>query len=151
MPEQALEIQRCATSQIPALRRMLADAGLPDEDVHAEMAAGFLLAIRDGEICGAIGMEQYGSDGLLRSLVVDPGYRGEQLGRTLVDALEREAVKRGVRTLYLLTDTAEDYFPRLGYALFDRQSVPTGIRATAQFRELCPASAACLRKTLVLA
>ena len=142
-------IGNCKPTLITELRRMLVASGLPDNDVGPDMAGDFLVATDDaGRVCGAIAMEQYGEDGLLRSLVVDPELRRMSLGKHLVDALEQEAVSRGVRTFYLLTNTAESYFPRLGYLPTERSSVPESIRNTSQFRELCPASAACFRKLL---
>jgi len=50
--------------------------------------------------------------------------------------------------LYLLTTTAETFFVRCGYEVIDRAAVPEEIRATAEFRDLCPASSLCMKKRL---
>jgi amino-acid N-acetyltransferase len=71
------------------------------------------------------------------------------LGQELVRRLEREAVADGVTVLVLLTQTAEPFFSRLGYVAIDRESAPAEIKASAEFRLLCPASAVCMSKALI--
>jgi amino-acid N-acetyltransferase len=51
------------------------------------------------------------------------------------------AEERGLRALYLLTMTAEHYFPRFGFAPVERGAVPAEIATTLEFRSACPASA----------
>jgi amino-acid N-acetyltransferase len=108
-----------------------------------------LYVARDEErIVGAIGLEGNAPDVLLRSLVVAPAVRGNGVGRALVEHAEREARARGVRALHLLTTTAESFFARAGYVRADRAAAPASIRATQEFRTLCPDSAACMRREL---
>ena len=52
----------------------------------------------------------------------------------------------GIRDVYLLTTTAEHYFPRLGFACVDRECVPAAVRTSAEFTGACPASAVVMRK-----
>lgn len=144
-------IGRCEADDLGRLRTLLAEAGLPVADVDETLLDGLLVARSGGRMVGAIGLQAAGADGLLRSLVVDPGCRGRGLGVALLTALEGRAVERGIRRLYLLTDTAAGFFPRHGYQRADRDAVPGVIAATAEFRELCPASAVCLAKTLPVA
>lgn len=109
----------------------------------------FLVAEREGSVVGAAACEPAGqTHGLLRSLVVAPEFQGRGLGERLVAEIEAVASKQGIRTLYLLTETAEGFFHTLGYAAADRREAPQEIRATSEFTRLCPASAACLRKHL---
>lgn len=53
-----------------------------------------------------------------------------------------------MRTLYLLTDTAEAFFERLGYTRVARETVPLGIQQTEEFSSLCPDDAAVMKKEL---
>ena len=55
---------------------------------------------------------------------------------------------RGVAEIYLLTNTAERFFERVGYQRMPRDSAPAAIRTTQEFAALCPASAALMRKRL---
>lgn len=135
--------------RLPELSRLLSDAGLPAEDLDEAKLEHFLVA-EDGEgrFGGAVGLELADDAALLRSLVVDPGRRGEGLGGLLVAAIENAARSAGVSTMYLLTDTAAGFFPGLGYRETERDAAPHGIRETSEFRELCPDSAVCFAKRL---
>ncbi len=45
-------------------------------------------------------------------------------------------------SIYGLTTTAEAFFVKRGYERVDRTEMPEAIRDTAEFRELCPETAA---------
>ncbi|MGE3297944.1 MAG: arsenic resistance N-acetyltransferase ArsN2 [Porticoccaceae bacterium] len=108
-----------------------------------------LLGIRDGgRLVGVVGVEVYGSVGLLRSLAVEPNRRHSGLGGSLVSNAEAWAAKQGVKTLYLLTTTAAPFFAGRGYEAVPRTEAPAAIAATAQFSDLCPASSTFMRKVL---
>lgn len=121
--------------------------GLPAEDVQSGPGC-FYVGYRDGDPVGVGGIEAYGGDGLLRSVVVERPKRGAGVGTALCDALEARAADDGVETLYLLTTTAAGFFAGRGYVETDRGDVPDAVRSTAEFEELCPESATCLRKSL---
>jgi amino-acid N-acetyltransferase len=56
--------------------------------------------------------------------------------------------ERGMNALYLLTQTAEHYFPRFGFERVARESVPAEIAETLEFKSACPASAVAMAKAL---
>jgi len=95
-----------------------------------------------------VGLEVYGNCALLRSAVVDAGRRGSGLGIDLVESLLRRAGTRGVREIYLLTTTAEHFFPRFGFARISRGDVAPAVRASEEFRGACPDSAVAMRRVL---
>jgi amino-acid N-acetyltransferase len=131
-----------------AIVRLLKEARLPHADLTPQHLEHFLV-LREGDaIVGVVGMEVRGAAGLLRSLAVAEGRRGGGAASALVDALEARARDSGLRTLYLLTTTAEGFFARRGYAPADRAAVPDAIRETPEFRAICPDSAACLSRQL---
>ena len=129
----------------PAIAAMLRAAKLPPEDFAAHL--GHFLVARVGEtVVGAIGLEVCAPDGLLRSLVVAPAYRGGGLGGELVRRLERAAAGWGVERFWLLTTTAETFFARRGFRVTPRGEVPAEIAATHEFKSLCPATAICMAR-----
>ena len=65
-----------------AIRTLLAEAELPSEDFGQHLQH-FLVARKNGDLIGAVGLEIYGAAGLLRSLVVATTYRGQGLGLKL--------------------------------------------------------------------
>lgn len=140
---------RAATGvDLPTAQSWLADAGLPAEDLSAAHMQDFFLAEVDDRLAGMIGIENLGSVGLLRSLVVHRDDRGSGVGTKLVAALEAHAAEAGIDALWLLTIDADRYFSRLGYEVMDRSRAPEAIRLTAEFSSLCPGDAALMRKIL---
>jgi len=106
----------------------------------------FLVAERDGAIVGVIGLERYGTHALLRSAAVDAAVRGTGLGAMLVGDVLDLAARRGVEELWLLTTTAERWFPRFGFEVVARHEVPLAVQASREFQGACPASATVMRR-----
>lgn len=137
-----------------AVERLLAGADLAIAGVDgllAEHPADFVVAddpARPGELAAVAGLEVRGDTALLRSVAVRPEWRQHGLGRELVRRLVCVAESRGLDALYLLTTTAEHYFPRFGFERIDRQAVPPEIAATLEFKSACPASAVAMAKPL---
>jgi amino-acid N-acetyltransferase len=131
-----------------AARGLLAAANLPTSDLTDEQLAKFFYCGPATAPSALIGLEIYGAEALLRSLVVDPTVRSKGLGSALVERAEAHAATHGVGTLYLLTTTAEDFFARRGYHRIDRTVAPAAIRTTREFAGLCPASSAFMFKRL---
>lgn len=140
-----LDLRAADTQTVDRVADLLRRNDLPASDVTAHPER-FVLAFADDSLVGVGGLESAGSVGLLRSLVVRDGYRGNGYGGALCDALESRARDRGVETLYLLTTTASGFFESRGYEVVDRDTAPDGIQQTAQFDELCPQSATCMRR-----
>jgi len=142
-------VQLATPADRPTVRSLLAEARLPVEDLELAANLSFWVVRSDsGRPVAAIGLERHGTIGLLRSLVVAPAQRRQGLARTLVDALEQHANDAGMAQLVLLTETAESFFRRLGYAVIDRDQAPSGVTSSAEFRTLCSATAVCMTKLL---
>jgi amino-acid N-acetyltransferase len=139
---------------LAAVERLLTTAGLPTAGVAELLATrpdDFLVAedaSAPGELLAVAGLEVCCDDALLRSVAVHPAWQQHGLGRELVRRLVREAEGRGLRALYLLTMTAEHYFPRFGFEQIARDAVPTAIAETEEFRSCCPASAVAMTRPL---
>ena len=132
-----------------SLRTLLESAGLPWSDIRERDLPRFRIALdADGSLAGAAGLEARTGDGLLRSVVVRSDRRGEGLGPQLVAGIEAAATELGLESLFLITDGAAPFFAALGYLPWPRSGAPAAIRAAPQFRSLCPASAALMRKEL---
>lgn len=128
---------------------LLEQAELPTVDIQEQHLEHFFIAKLNNHPIGVIGLEIHHPYGLLRSLVVAPQGRGKGIAAALVEHLESHAKNLGIRILFLLTNTAESYFPRLGYELCDRSSAPDAIKGTVEFRELCPANSALMAKEML--
>lgn len=140
-------IREADRETIDRVKSMLEANGLPYQDVRVA-SESFFIAYSDMECIGTGGVEIYGSNGLLRSVVVTDSKRGRGFGTALCDALEHQARVNGVETLYLLTTTAAAFFRQRGYEETVRRNVPSAIQRTTEFSDLCPSSATCMKKNL---
>jgi amino-acid N-acetyltransferase len=141
------EIRPATSGDLPDILALLARSKLPADGLADHLATA-LVARAAGAIAGCAAVEIYGTAGLLRSLAVDPGRRGEGLGHRLTEAALDLALARGVRSVYLLTTTAGDFFPRFGFKRIDRKEMDAALEQSAELRGACPASAVAMRAEL---
>jgi amino-acid N-acetyltransferase len=132
----------------PRIRALLSAESLPTIDLSEASVPSFIVAADAGQVVGAVAIERYGQHGLLRSLVVDPGWRGSGLGRSLAQAAESAARSVGLDSLTLLTQTTAPFFRALGYREIVRSDAPSMVGDSAEFTHLCPASCTCMTKPL---
>ena len=143
----AFKIERYSITDKRNVLEILKSAEVPVEDLTDETMKNFMVARgKDDSIIGVAGVEIHRENGLLRSLAVDPAYRGKGLGILLTRKIESLAREKGIHTIYLLTMTAAEFFPMLGYEVTQRDTVPASIRNTPEFNTICPVSAVCLFK-----
>ena len=129
------------------IAHLLTAHGLPTEDLNAHVQ--HFLTVKDrGVLVAVAGLEIHGSAALLRSVCVQSAYRSLGLATRACELLEAYARNLGVTRFYLLTNTAEEFFQRRGFATYSREATPPAIRETAEFRSLCPASATCMTRSL---
>ena len=144
----ATSVSPAASADLPEIVALLAAASLPIADLESTSHPEFLVARRERRVIGVVGLERFGDVGLLRSLVVNPGDRGRGLGLALTRALEQHAARSGLASLVLLTETARNFFQRLGYRVIARADAPQPVQTSSEFRLLCPDSAVCMSKRL---
>ncbi len=126
---------------------ILRECSLPHIDLTESSFQDFLGCGSEDNPDGIIGLEQYAEDGLLRSLAITASARNMGCAKALVSKLEAVAESKGIRHLYLLTNTAEDFFLHLGYSVVERQLVSDAIKSTQEFSTLCPGDATVMRKS----
>jgi len=141
-------IQPAEPRDLPAVRRLLETQHLPLDGIDAHVST-MVVAKQGSEVVGAAAVELYADGALLRSVVVDPRIQGQGLGHRLSEAALSIAAGRGTRTAFLLTTTAEKFFPKLGFEQIVRDEVPASVRASIEFQSACPASAVVMRKRIV--
>ena len=140
MDPQAVTIRPASAGELPAVEALLRGAKLPVEGVR-EMGDLLLVALEGGRLVGSAGLELHGTAGLLRSVATVGTDRGRGIGRALVECVMGAARERGVRRVYLLTETAAGFFPRFGFRPVERGDVDPSVQRSAEFAQLCPASA----------
>ena len=132
-------------SDMEIVEALLVREHLPVDGLRAHPQHMFV-ARRGSRLIGCASLEVYGDAALLRSVAVVAEHRRDGVGSSLVRAALQCAEHSRVASVFLLTTTAEQYFPRFGFTVVDRADVPPMVRASAEFARACPSSAIIMRK-----
>lgn len=135
-------------SDDPALEAALQDSHLATDDLRDPGRHVFAFRTLSGTPVGYGGFEMHDEEALLRSIVVDPAYRGRGIGRNLVALLSYRAARMGARRAWLFTTDGAGFFARIGFKPVARETAPAAILATRQGTGLCPGSASLFTRSL---
>jgi len=130
-----------------AIIDLLQSEKLPVDDLQGPLP-NFFIAMDNGLVIGAIGLELYGQEGFLRSLVVKADYRKMKIAAGLINEVEKLGKSLSLNAIYLLTETAQNYFTGKGYLLIDRKEAPALLQQSSEFTHACPASATLMKKNI---
>ncbi len=147
-------IRPAHAADLAPVAALLAQAHLAPNGIEAQFGPQFAVAVdsASGAVIGAAGVEMYGSAGdaagLFRSAVVSEAWRGHGIGAALTHDRLAWAEHSALRAVYLLTETAADYWPRFGFERTARDEAPAAIMASHEWRQGCPASAVAMRRAV---
>jgi amino-acid N-acetyltransferase len=108
----------------------------------------FYVAVENDVTCGVAGLEIYDNFGLIRSVAVSADKRSAGIGAALLQKVEEVAASKHLEAIYLLTETAKNYFEKHGYEHIARMDIPDVVKSSAEFTHLCPESAIAMQKSL---
>lgn len=140
-------VSQASRESVEDAKILLQSLQLPLDGVEDQFE-NFLLLFLNQELIGLIGLEIYGSIGLLRSLAVKTEYQGNKLGSLLTDRIIEKCKKLGIQSIYLLTETAKDFFLKKGFTILNRDEAPLILHQAKEFAYTCPESATLMKKTL---
>ncbi|MPZ24510.1 MAG: GNAT family N-acetyltransferase [Dehalococcoidia bacterium] len=132
-------IEPIQASDLDRIVELLSAAGLPVEGVVGGQLDELLVARHVVCVIGAVGLERHGDYGLLRSLIVAVEHRGRGDGQALTEAVLKSASEKD--KVFLLTQTAADYFLRFGFRAIPREEAEGAVGASLEFRFACCESA----------
>ena len=141
-----ITVSHAIPGNIDVVEALLAREHLPLDGLRR--ADTVLIAHAGNRIVGSAALEFYDGGALLRSVAVDAEYRGAGIGGHLTRMAVDIAQQRGAPAVYLLTTTAERFFPRFGFEIVDRAHVPSSVTASEEFAHACPSTAIVMRKFL---
>jgi amino-acid N-acetyltransferase len=145
--EDTLAIEVASDRDLPDVHRLLESHHLPLEGVDDHVKT--MIVAREGShVVGTAALELYPDGALLRSVAVEPSRQGRRLGHRLTETVLNLAQAHGADTVFLLTTTAERFFPRFGFEPITRDDVPASVLASVEFQSACPASAIVMRMRL---
>jgi len=132
-----------------AVRELLASAGLEGEPARDDQAPTFFVLRNEQGVAGAVALEVLGDDAVLRALAVHPEARGAGYGWMLADMAVSQARWRGVRRIYLLTESASDFFAaKFGFRVVDRSTLSKLVAASETFTAVKGAGQVAMRLDL---
>lgn len=131
----------------PAILELLSKSELPTAGLLDHLSTAVVARVGD-RIVGCAAVELYPDGALLRSVAVDAAARNRGIGHQLIQSALEIIQQRGRFSVYLLTTTAEQFFPKFGFRRIERPDVPIGVQQSVEFRSACPASAIAMVKEL---
>lgn len=131
-----LRIEHARESDLAEIRRLIDAVGLPLDGL-GDVPTDVFVAREADVVVGTASLERHGDHGLLRSVAVGPERRGHGIGSALASAAESYADELGLDGVYLLTDTAVEFFADRGYVTVDRNAGPAPIMASVEWAEAC--------------
>ncbi|AHG03408.1 GCN5 family acetyltransferase [Halobacterium sp. DL1] len=148
MPDsQPLTVRAANPAELDRVAALLAASDLPHDGLESSPGQ-FFVGRADGTVVAAGGVELYGTDAVVRSVVVAEAHRSAGYGTVLCDELEAFAIEEGASALYLLTTTAPEFFRARSFETTDRDAVPPRVQESTLFAEHCPQSATCMEKSV---
>ena len=132
--KQLLTVRNATENDIPAIHRLLSIYAArqivlarPPEDIRLYLG-NFVVGTLDGEVRGCVAVRDFGNDLLeVRSLVVDPEFQGNGIGRAMVEAIIAGLqASRSRFRLFALT-YQEKFFGRLGFRVVEKELFPEKI------------------------
>ena len=135
------------SDDLDRVQTLLRSNHLPFEDCENHLS-NFIGIVQENQIIAIGGFEPVDQIALLRSVAVDSQFRGLGLGSNLIKQLLRQLRLLKVEAVYILTETADQYFSQLGFKALERDKLPQKIKATEQCQTLCPTSAIAMRLAL---
>ena len=147
MPEFSLRSAR--PSDLAPVLALLVERTLASNHIEQQFGSQYAVAETPaGELIGVAGVECYAGDGLFRSVAVSQRLAGRGIGEALTRNRLSWARREGLRSVYLLTETAAEYWPRFGFVRVERASAPEAILGSPEWAGGCPASAVAMRLDL---
>lgn len=128
-----MAIANASAEDLAEVLSLLESLQLPTAGV-ADHFCNFLVAREnDGRLAGAIGLERYGTLGLLRSAAVAPRLQKSGIGSKLTRLLIDFAKAEGLTELVLFTPSARAFFVHFGFGPANREDYSTQLKASSQW------------------
>ena len=127
-------IRPAQRADMAPVRALLASVGLAQEPARDEQQSSFFVLRNERGTVGTVALDVFGDDAVLRALAVDAECRGAGYGWMLADMAVSQARWRGIRRIYLLTESASDFFAaKFGFRVVDRSTLSRQVADSETF------------------
>jgi amino-acid N-acetyltransferase len=132
--------RNATTNDLEMVLELLETSKLPTAGVKDHIQ-NFILGFQNNTLLGCAGLEIHGQTGLLRSVAVSTSKRKNGIGSRLVKSILEHSKTQQLSSIFLLTETAENFFPRFGFKQVSRAEIPSSLQVSEELRGACPDSA----------
>lgn len=129
---------RMATEQdLPNLVDFLEKANLGTEGVKETIEYFLLMEDGSGRLRATIGVEPFGENGLLRSLVITAGMKENEI-LTLFEQILRLTKEKNISSLFLATNkqTSVPFFEMLGFSTIAEEDLPEDLYQSEHIKNI---------------
>lgn len=147
----SLRFRHATVEDLPSAVALLRSRDLPVlgfADLVRAHPTHVLIAELNDAVVGCAALEVCDQAALLRSVAVARDLATLGVGTRLVTDMLTVARHASLQAVYLLTTTAEGWFPRFGFQPVARTDVPASIASTIEFTKACPSSATAMMVSL---
>jgi N-acetylglutamate synthase-like GNAT family acetyltransferase len=129
---------RMATEQdLPNLVNFLEKANLGTEGVKETVEYFLLMEDENGSLRATLGVEPFGENGLLRSLVISAGMKENEI-LTLFEQILRLTKEKNLSNLFLATNkhTSVPFFEMLGFSTIEEEDLPEDLYQSEHIKNI---------------
>ncbi|MCZ6706157.1 MAG: GNAT family N-acetyltransferase [Bacteroidetes bacterium] len=131
-----IRIRAARQEDLAPVERLLVATGLAPDGIDDHLPT-ILIAEHEHQIVATAALEIYNDSALLRSVAVDPDVRGTGVGKRITMEAINLAQRLEIDRLFLLTDTAGEFFPKFGFRVVSRLVIPDLVKSSIEFTSMC--------------
>lgn len=128
-------VRRAEEKDLLRIQRLVAKAGLREKGIEQHVDRFIVVANKDDQLIGTVGVEKYGTDGLLRSLVLDSVMWNEYLSLQFLEVVLQHTKEQQIDTVYLCTKGTNMLFHYLGFQKTNVENVPDHVKKSPHFQQ----------------
>jgi len=141
-------MRRATENDLRSIEILLEANDLPTIHLAPYIKQFMVVETDDNVLIGVIGLHTTGKKVLLSSFAVSVSRRKCGLGLMLVQHVLEQLQQEKYENVYLLTQTAKEYFIHLGFNLIARSEMPQELLLQSGLDMACPSSSICLQYKL---
>lgn len=143
--KETYRLRHASENDLEAMKNILKSCGLSALGIESSKNT-FILVEKNEAIIGMLGSICLGEQALLRSFAVEKQYRGRALGRLMLEEMEIKLREKGIKEIFLLTETAADYFSKIGFEEISRGQIPQRLLQISELDRVCSCKRRCFHR-----
>ncbi|MEC2073498.1 GNAT family N-acetyltransferase [Alkalihalophilus marmarensis] len=131
----SIVVRRAATKDILPIQRLVARAGLSSAGIEHAVSQFLVVENEDEQIIGAVGIEQYEHNALMRSLVLDSPIWTGVLTLEFLQVALAYAKDQDIRTVYMCAKSSSPLFYQLDFKEVKKERIPKVVKQSTHYQQ----------------